>query len=478
MLRRLSLSVAVLVLVAFSAQAEIQMILKQSLFIPPCQSWDVQHWMDEDSYGYAYLSRDTVYWAARIGDDLGFYVLPPDSVYFQFPPGRYDYQYVSQKSVKLLHLLLSPNNPCALVSGELAYGYDDEFAPLSCSKHIFTAINLSENDILSLAAIVGSASSFYPQDWEENTRLYSFVLWPPPPQYSTSIMFIRGTEGYETAMGGYSRYWGEGHVFYSDLTNGIFNPFRVCNGTTIQHFMDSASQQAVIFYYTYQHEYDSGEPPPDDDVYTERREIKLFGPSTSDTTTHIIPLRSVLAQCDQSETRRLIVNFGGSTCALNPISFDTLWFVSQHIADEIARFKNSPDERILRRNGAAFDVYSASDGSFLDRTSALTGALQYIIRHPNRESDFVTLENATRTVRIYTTALAPKDLTCYYSSDNHAVQLRWQGVEGATRYFVYTSAFADGPYQLVETIPAGTTTYTPVMDRDLRFYQVSAEFDH
>jgi hypothetical protein len=183
-------------------------------------------------------------------------------------------------------------------------------------------------------------------------------------------------------------------------------------------------------------------------------------------------LNCAWAQTDGDGTQRLIVDYHDGTRALNPDTYDTLWYVPQHIGGEVARLAGNADERILHGN----EVYDASSGTFLDNMGTMLGSLRYIIRQPDRNSEFVTLDN-TRTVRIYASLPPePKGLTCTYLPGTGMVRLRWQEAPGATRYLIYVASSMSIPPWPLASVPAGTTTYDIPISQDRYFYQVTAEY--
>jgi hypothetical protein len=84
MKRRIFLLIIICALAAVPVRATIPLVEELSLQLPPCTSWDVQHWMDTNTFGYAYLRADTVYWAAHVGDAVQTFAIP-ESLYITEP---------------------------------------------------------------------------------------------------------------------------------------------------------------------------------------------------------------------------------------------------------------------------------------------------------------------------------------------------------------------------------------------------------
>jgi hypothetical protein len=450
MSRKVLLLIAILTLTVLPARATIPLVLEQTLQLPPCTSWDVQHWMDTNTFGYAYLRADTVYWAARVGDAEQAFEIP-DSVY---DPNMYENP--DHIGVRVMRHSSTNGEPCVLVTSSAAR-HDPDWTYFVAAFDVMTYQLLRRSELPALHNEYGGADEYVLRD---------LTLWPPPPLFSTYLLVVWWDNYYYDRTG--HTWSGErGQVWNLPLSSSANREY-ICDGATIKPFANVNLPRFIVYNFLWDN--DQSHFYPYDIVHTERHELRtLFGTTTLVDTN----LNTVWTQTDGDGTQRLIVDYRDGTRALNPDTYDTLWYVPVHIGGEVARLAGSVDERILHGQS----VYDASNGAYLDNIGSMLGSLKNIIRLPDRNSEFVTYEDASRTVRVYTSLPpAPNGITCAFIPETGILRLHWQATPGAVRYWIYVSSTADGQYWPLDHVDASATSYDISPASPQRFFQVRAEY--
>jgi hypothetical protein len=453
------LLIAILALVVVPVRATIPLVEELSLQLPPCTAWDVQHWMDTNTFGYAYLRADTVYWAAHVGDTEQAFVIP-DSFYN--PHGEFGSP--THEWIRILRHPRAGDRPCILLTSSAwtVYAPDDYY--------FVSLYDILANTNLGVQQFLKWTTDY---NLQRRCEIRDLTLWPPPPTTATRFLFSHYViDDYDWNVGhrGLDEY---GSIMQSDLTRDTFALQTVCSGTSAKVFAAVSNHRFAIMdyhYWEYQDYYGT----------TARwsRIVKSFYPPAqiSDINSDSI-YYALWAQTDGNGMQRIIVDYGiwwrSSTIAINPDNGDTLWRTNQIIGGDVARIAGSADERILHGNA----VYDAANGAYLDNMGSMLGSLKYIIRQPNSNSDFVTYEDASRTVRVYTSLPpVPNRVTCSFAPETGMLRLRWQATPRAVRYWIYASSAADGQYWPIDHVDVGATSYDISPASPHRFFQVTAEY--
>jgi hypothetical protein len=467
---RLGILIILCGLFVLPVRATIPLVEELSLQLPPCTSWDVQHGVDTNTFGYAYLRADTVYWAARVGDAEQFLKLPPDSFYcHRFPLGcesGYVDHDISPWGIRLLRHPLAPQHLWAIVQTN-AFFRDDDY---TWNYHYLLLYDLTIGQMADFISFDGGAS--IDGRWNRCSNLNDFTLWPSPPLVSTRLVisqYYSWSYDWHAGCAARSEY---GRIIESDLTSSPFTIREVCQGTQARVFGSNYIERYAIMNYTYQ-----WNNCDNIDTWHWMRTVRTLSPPTDTSDVSSDSNYVVLwTQTDGDGTQRIIIDYywrSGGTIALNPDNGDTLWHMTEAIGGEAARFAGSADERILHGNA----VYDASNGTYLDKTSSIRGSLRYVLRLPNRKSEFVTYEDGAHAVRIYTSLPpVPDGMTCRFIPETGMLRLRWHAEPSAVRYWIYASFTVDGQYWPIDHVDASATSYDISPASPHRFFRVTAEY--
>jgi hypothetical protein len=188
---------------------------------------------------------------------------------------------------------------------------------------------------------------------------------------------------------------------------------------------------------------------------------------------------TALAQQDGDGTGRILGRSGDGALAFDATTHALLWQDSiLHGGLYTGTIGGCGNERLLVYGASPnrFRVYDASDGSFIDSTSRITGVLQSIIKRPMHPAEFMTWVPDEHTVNIYTTAQPdPMALTCSFIPESNLIHLAWPDL-GATQYYIYSSSTPGTIETLEATIPAPQHSYDLTPQGAKRFYHVTAEY--
>ncbi|MBL0063179.1 MAG: hypothetical protein IPP40_17275 [bacterium] len=168
----------ILSLIPLSAQAIIPLDLVAEFNLPEnTTAWDVQHWMDDSTFGWAALRRDTtVQYALRAEDE---------PLSFELPFALFDSANWSRQEFQAIHLMrleARPNAPIIAISTEMAInsgGIIERF-------HMLHVFDLEEHDLLYYnRAFTGYYSDSQGWNYDQSTEQLS--SWPPAPAFANAI---------------------------------------------------------------------------------------------------------------------------------------------------------------------------------------------------------------------------------------------------------------------------------------------------
>jgi hypothetical protein len=393
------------------AQAIVPLEVRATLQLPPVSNtwderlFDLQHCTDDTSFGYAYVSGDTIYWANHMEDEISQFVIPIDSI------TDYDGEEVTRLmhyQLRLLHLESQGNQLCAFLQSD-AYNMI-----YSGSSQVFCFFNLVSGRLLNEWTLPGSYS--YQDHWgrtQSCTRRTKYIIpWPPFPASSVQIAFVQSVISHnETENSFIESSSGTVYIGAPTESSALLNSIE---GNHLLSFNNNDQSICVLEGFSSDRVY-SG----DLRVHTRRWNgiINLTNASvislanTCDADFHlyidqhsegyICEYFQPVPQCGEDGMRRVILNGG---YAVNATDFsDTLWHNPAIIGDlHSARLQGCNDERILSYNDTSnsFGIFSANTGEFIDSTSAIQGDPMYFIKHPDRPAELVTFDN-TYTVHVY-----------------------------------------------------------------------------
>jgi hypothetical protein len=430
--------------------------------------WDVQHWADDSTYGWAYVANDSIYYAVHAGD------APTAWRNEALFTGYNNEQHSVDRTllgVRLIRLSAPDSALGLIVLGDVCtYGGNEErdrdWVAGFFNLETNSMIGRWQGNALSVGSYCGST-----------TGIIQAMALPAPPNAAQEICVV--TNRSESCSGFGS--WTSANTFA--LLNGRLWANEVGYTYTyqvshVEPFIDSDSCR-IVYSMKSTECYGSER----DGWYECDTDCRMGTANLNAQTMHQDSqfwCHRYTAQGDGSGARRIIFHGHSGFTALDAQSFDTLWHQWAIPGDSLitARLFGSPDERLMvyYPSGRFYAVYSAFDGDSLGVTSSLEGRPSYTIKSFNRSAEFVTYDRETGLVRVYRTAPGGlSGLTLYGSQDGLSVQLRWPAVVGAVAYTVYASPNEIGPFRLIGRRLHGERQFEAAVNGEDRFFYVTAE---
>jgi hypothetical protein len=468
---------------AASAYAEIPLDLVQSIQLPvgllqdPLRSWDVQHWSDDQSYGWAAIVDSHIVYTPNIQT-------PPQSFLVSdslFPNAWGDSwtPAIVHRAIRICRRPDADSSFCILLYTQVGYLYDNGYSDMHQNR-----INtLSLFDIPSVTRIFAAQFDAYQassghDSYGRSATTNQIFCWPPPPLPALSIVVSQSyvvSNSYFTPMRTYYSTYGNVNVLdlavYPPVLHGSSRcewatPFIRPNSYSIVGYANLYSRFWIYY----------GDETQITSYKALTRVCMTPYTSTWDTTYYA----AVITQTDGDGIGHLIARSSGNTrtAALSESGSLELWANSTLAGDlYTARMADSPDERILTLQGSSqrFAVFSAANGQFLDSTISMSGTLQFMIKRPAVKSEFVTFDSPTRTIRIYKPGYGMTGVSCTYLPETDRIRLYWSPLPGATSYRIYSGAYVtDSPYQVLGVVDAPRTSFDFVPEPAHRFFYVTA----
>ncbi len=434
-------------------RGEIVLVEETQINIPTAV-FDVQHWVDEDSWGYAFASADTI-------------------AYLPSVPGIAQTIALGD-SVEILKLKLIRLGPGIDNLGILAWWRSD-VAPYGNHWHYVGIVHLASG------TISGGYDVGYDLDigwWRVTTGVISLVAWPPPPAVarwavsgSRVLDVIWEMQRHEQFMTGGGR--------TSNIVDGVLVPqSEGATGYFVQPFADFESLRIVSSGY-----YDNFCYSSNCSFHYFRAEMcttpgGLYSFCNSDPYCHSGFCRAVSLWNGE----RYVVTADGEL--FDAETFELIWsgnFESNSSGLLTARLDGSFDDRILMWNSSShvFSVHRALPFHFLGTTSAVIGNFVDVLKSETRHDRIVTYDGTT--VRIYRPEYdiaiprRPTQLTII-ATGNSMLELRWPPLSGAIAYRIYGSFLYDSEPGLIAEVPATTSSAMVPASSERSFFTVSAVY--
>lgn len=422
-------------------------------------NWDVQHWMSDSTYGWIRrVPGSTSLFEYCINTDIGD-VQSFVSVYSAYTP---------------LIVGSATENPVVVLVNY--YCNFDDYGASPSLVNVTNGHRLTTYEPLEVYA--GQDS------WIAALGNINFQVWPPPP-YSDACLIsgLTANTCYETAFYSAEYHYGVGFLIHlSQVSQGIAG----CPSISPFGVYDALSFATSDYYLS--HWRDDTVPDPTTSVSSIGRLGIYDMPADShyqeiycqSDTSNCGGTRPVVAQIDRDGTRRVLHD--GQCFLINANNEyiaswynDDLRYGYHHPAYYVfsATLDTFQNEVFVKNNGNRLFLYDAATGTFIDSTSLLEGTLQYLIKLPGKQTEYVTLDDATDIVRIYKPTIG---LTLHVLADSNSLQLNWYPVAGAASYTVWLrhNPPFDGPYFIGTT--AETSMTIPVPEEDHGFFTVEVNY--
>jgi len=453
----------ILSLIPLSAQAIIPLDVAAEFQLPQNPTlWEVQHWMDDESYGYAYIRHDTLYYAPRIGDPIRSFEFPQALI------DSADWWGQDYEAIHLHRLASRPNTPIL----SLAMSINVNLFP-SSDYDIYSLFYMFDLDLQELIYYHRQYSgNFSDADgWNSTQTTLSVESWPPPPAYPRRIYRLNrystdfegpGTDrlvtSYRTAIF---------DVTQEDISlsrvSGMCDVIPESNGNLatldcyreVTEYDEVYGSSAIGMYNDSSHVYSSllvcNSGPP----CLEHRPIafsEAFGAPSYVSGNMVVNLES-LTIVDTLD------NMGEFSLRLYPGGPEMLWWdggAENHALNPITGEEDTTDNIL----GGFKSVIKNSDG---------TGVMVY----------YESLSQPTNRIMMLRPSVCPQNLIITYLPQHNYIWLAWDPVPGATAYrvcrmFDYNEV---GNCDDVFTVTTTATQFTIDPNRPQEFYTVSAVFE-
>jgi hypothetical protein len=460
-LAAIALLVAIMIPNGVPAFATIPLILDHTIQLPPGGGWDLQHIVDDTSFGWARLIADSLMFKRQESDTVTRIAVPhcdPDPAYSN----------VQNLRVRLLKTHLNEGHLFAVIYSRTVYRNNVEG---ESTHNVLGLLDLETGECVDTVIFSGGYSSDNGSSVHTwlNSTINQIHIWPPLPRVSTHLFYTVHTtiEQDVPTEGTYSGVSATAAVVELNAAGTVMplGPFR-----EMQLFYRSAAPMFVANgsdSYTHNPDY----------LISSHCWIGTYNTPNGITTDSTLGCHSVAAQQDADGTLRMI--YCGA--ALNPSNRTVLWTNPDMLSGNLysARFYDSPDERIVVSTGQTIAVYDASDGASLDRSTVYSGILQTVLKSENRPSEFLTFDSNLSIVRIYTAAPpAARGVTIAYSPERRVIRLNWNAAPEATGHRVYAmDRPSGGNLQLLAVLPAGTLSYDVLPDANVKFFYVTDDYE-
>lgn len=462
-MRHISL-IFLLSLIPLSAQAIIPLELVAEFELPEnVTAWDVQHWMDDSTFGWAAVRNDTVFYVLRMGEAVQAVSIEEsylDSITRDGPP---DYTQV---------LILGGQSPRVIVVANILDHNASQWEDYEYDYYLVIDLESGESNISF------RRTTYLDPDWLWTEWWYfsKMSAWPPPPLATQSVRTLYAHHGI---------YWSPYHT----TDDGQFGENSIVDGHTLlqTHATDYdffVGEGAGVALVNIENRY--GSSGYYRDVTTRRKltaedSLLSIGICTSHWTNEdenpiICPNSSVHGITSRTGERYVIF-------ASQIFEATTLSLVSEFPPGYVPSFAfgcNGMREDLL------WDIQSgnrlrawATDFSFEDTTTSYNATNLKLLRNRDGNGELIAFSNDNDSIRVLKPSLVVKELVISSYPDEESIGLNWRSFPSATSYVVCRSQFAEGDFCEQDAISVSDTFITlPLINGiDKEFFRVKAVFD-
>jgi hypothetical protein len=422
-------------------RAEMPLYEVASFSIPDREIWDVQHWTDEESYGWATIDRDTVEYVFQIGQAPQRFVIP-DSIFDRFV----NYSWPGHERINLCKSVLAGDDPCLLILSGVEQGSRQTDYN---ARHVLHLWNLVTRQLLMIQDFGGDWGWTYNSSTfaDYSSVLGAFALWPPPPLPMEYVLFGKQLSGSHYRMGG--SHWTDvaGTTYLLSLFDSTLTS--VGGSQTVLPFRDFTTLRAGL---AGRSSWVEEGPWVTTFSLGDTNNVRQFGFGDL-----------LAAQADGDGTRRLILGdlHSRDYIALRDSDFTEVWRNDAMLRPSFAfgYGESGVPELIFSYSWqlSRCFVYDPDDGLILDNTSRIEGEPQCVLRQPDRPDELLTFTENEHRIRIYRStpsALGPTGLTCHYSAASATLTLCWELGQLADSVRIYGLERLGLPEMLIATVPA------------------------
>ncbi len=467
------LLIFLLSLIPLSAQAIIPLELAAEFNLPEnATAWDVQHWMDDSTFGWAALVEDTVYYQTQPEAPILFTVIDTDT--FREDPWN---PYVALEEIAIYKSPSRPEHLTVLGLASPAW-YIDQYDKIFC-------YDLTNNEYFgSVAEIPRNTEAGTCWSEYEHERL---LIWPSPPSVSESWScqqhYARTCDG--AGENGY--WWSSRNSLYHIETSSLVVAIP---GSSVDAFYDD---NGIGFVFAGRHRYiwdcDCIDVP--EAICWGATNTRIVGRFIDSLTTRIVdssytsgacstnwsggfPGRERVVAASNGENSRFFV---GLDC-YNPQTFNPIYQLPEHPSFVLRCNIGAPDLVLCRSSSHRWDVYNVENGVLIDSTDVLDDQVAYALHSPSRISELVCLSPNPNSVRVYRPSVS-LDLTISFDDISSSIVLSWSPLPLATSYEVCRSQQAEGDFCEQDIISVADTFLSLPLTNGINkeFFRVRALFE-
>lgn len=457
-----------LLVLPFSARAIIPLELVAEFELPEnATAWDVQHWMDDSTFGWAAVRNDSVIYAARLGDPVQAVSIDEsylDSIGHDFPP-----EYIR---VVLINTDESEFLPSVVVVAHVENRDSSEYEDYDYDYYIL------------LDLLTGSATPLFRHETHfDNDWLFTYFrtldkvsVWPPLPAQTESV---RGTY-YQHDI-----YWSPYHItddyLFFDWSYGN-GSFRYRTNAGSYDFFSDADGGLVLGLVE--------EREGSTNCYRDlviRNAATVGAPLSSQTTCtsswncfdedpRVCRPSTVCAVRTRDGERRIVMD--GTVYRASDFS-EAGELPDTHLPVFSLRVSGF-DEELLWSHPTSNSLRAWSlDLSFEDTTANYSPGWFRVLKHSDGFGEFVVRHSLSDSVRIQRPSIPSPQLSIAVDYDASLVVLRWTPFGFSSSYLVCRSQFPDGDFCEQDAISVADTFLTlPLVEGiDREFFRVKAVFD-
>ena len=455
---------ALILFLPLSARAVIPLETVAEFELPEdAVAWDVQHWMDDSTYGWAALRNDSVFYVTRMSETVQSVAIGEsylDSVTRDGPP---DYTQI---------LILGGATPSVIVVANISDHNASQWEDYEYDY--FLVLDLESGE----TSISFRITTFIDPDWLWTDWRYFVKMsaWPPPPMVTQSLRTLYAQHGV---------YWSPYHT----TDDGQFGEYSMVDGHSLLQ--------------THATDYDFF-PGPDSRLALVNVETRQGSSSSG----FHVDLRRTLSSADSLFSRRLC--YGGELDENgDPISCPRSWIFAA---------TNSENERRMVYSNLQFDATDISvvsqlnedyspefafnvegisgtllgrrmpdstlriwnlETTFEDTTTSCGAPDVRIVKDVDGIGTIVAYSNYSDSVRVFRPVVGPRELILSYNPTVELLVLRWHSLPGASSYIVYRSQCPDGDFCEQDSYSVADTSIALPLIQGINkeFFRVKAVFN-
>ncbi|MBL0062143.1 MAG: hypothetical protein IPP40_11855 [bacterium] len=437
------------------SRAEIPLELIAEFQLPEgATAWDVQHWMDDSTFGWVAVVGDTIWYSAYFDSSPNWAVVPDSMIVAQISYNdcvEYeDYTIHPPEKVRIANVEGEPPGTTVVLLSRIHCM--SPFGDYNYEHSVTYGFSLPRSEMITTSVDVQTfAGDICYHGGETQTTYDQFDFWPRPPETSQWIIASGTTETWcdPTGTDGDSRY-SSGFLFglatgsaihlgmhpvIPDWTGLEFNCVGLRHRDWV-YYSEGQPWEMSFAAHSQFHDIVAGDTMfayalcLEDTVYSGWDMFDIMQNS------HCLDEMTTVARNASGDPFAMFSGPFLQGACINTHTGDILWQVNDAATQFAADVVGTLADEFLVWRSWQFDVYDLARGQIVGRTSECAGQPVQIIERRERAPELLTFENATRIVRAYRFVPQWLDLTIAQASIGGQIILRWQPISSASGYDV------------------------------------------